>query len=256
MTSPQGGAAVPWPKPLPKWFWAWARWALGEGEYKQHGPRKGPRPKTAPERIPEWAWKRLEALVAQRNGEQLEPEPADRPKPTPPKPPATPHQKLMAARRRLAQIAIEIAERTAQGHYSQARPAQHTRDHVTLADVRAGRHWTGDCSSTVGDWLPRLAGLDPGPDGSAVNTWNMTAHWPRVHTPALGDAVMYHGHVGMIEMFRHGKPTRDLDDIFIWSHGSEAGPYGNPPDELAASYRYDDWSGFYRHPSLVSGDDL
>jgi len=247
---------TPWPKPLPKWWWKWARWRLGEGEYKQTGPGKGPRPKTAPERIPEWAWKRLEALVAQRNGEQLEPEPTDRPKPTPPKPPATPHQKLMAARRRLAQIAIEIAERPAQGHYSQARPAQHTRDHVTLAQVRNGAHWTGDCSSTVGDWLPRLAGLDPGPDGPYVNTWLIAAHWPKVHMPALGDAVMYHGHVGLIEMFRHGKPTRDLDDIFIWSHGSEVGPYGSPPDELAAAYRWDDWVGFFRHPSLVSGADL
>lgn len=254
--SPTGSVSVPWPRPLPKWWWKWARWALGEGEYKQHGPRKGPRPAGAPERIPEWAWKRLEALVAQRNGEQLEPEPIEKPKPRPAKPSPTPHQKLMAKRRQLARVAIEIAARPAQGHYSQARPAQHTRDHVTLEDVRRGAEWTGDCSSTVGDWLPRLAGLDPAPDGAYVNTWNMTAHWPRVHTPALGDAVMYHGHVGMILQFRHGKPTRDLDDIFIWSMGSEAGPYGSPPGELAAAYRVNDFVGFFRHPELLSGKDL
>lgn len=37
---------------------------------------------------------------------------------------------------------------------------------------------------------------------------------------------------------------------------TESGPYGNPPGELAASYRWDDFQGFYRHPELVSGADL
>ena len=47
-----------WPVPIPRWFWAWARWRLGG--------REGPRPRAAPPRIPDWAWRRLEALVARR----------------------------------------------------------------------------------------------------------------------------------------------------------------------------------------------
>lgn len=253
--SPEGGVAVPWPRPLPKWVWPWMRWALGEGEYKQHGPKQGPRPKAAPEQIPEWAWQRLEALVAQRNGEEYEPEPPTPPKPVPTAPSPTPHQKLLRKRRQVAQIAIEIAARPAQGHYSQARPAQHTRDRVTLADVRAGKHWTGDCSSTVGDWIPRLAGLPPAPSGEWTNTWRITAEWKKVTTPALGDAVMYDGHVVGIVAFRNGRPTTDRDDIFVFSHGSESGPYGNPVGELAAGYR-PDFRGFFRHPELLSGKDL
>lgn len=64
-----GRLTVPdWPKPLPAWFWVWARWRLGEGEYKKFGPRKGPRPKAAPRLIPpgHWAWRRLRALLRER----------------------------------------------------------------------------------------------------------------------------------------------------------------------------------------------
>lgn len=54
---------VGWPKPIPAWFWVWARWRLGVAEFKQFGPNKGPRPKSAPRLIPLWAWRRLRALV-------------------------------------------------------------------------------------------------------------------------------------------------------------------------------------------------
>jgi hypothetical protein len=55
-----------WPKPVPQWFWAWARWKLGHGEYAEFGPGKGPRPSTAPRVIPVWAWNRLRALLKEQ----------------------------------------------------------------------------------------------------------------------------------------------------------------------------------------------
>jgi hypothetical protein len=51
-------SAKPWPIPVPKWFWGWARWRLSD--------RDGQRPADAPKIIPQWAWRRLEALVAGR----------------------------------------------------------------------------------------------------------------------------------------------------------------------------------------------
>lgn len=54
---------IGWPRPIPAWFWVWARWRLGVSEFKQYGPRKGPRPKNAPYVIPLWAWRRLRALL-------------------------------------------------------------------------------------------------------------------------------------------------------------------------------------------------
>lgn len=54
----------PWPVPLPAWFWPWANWYLGTGEYKGLKFRdKLTRPATAPKLIPKWAWARLEALI-------------------------------------------------------------------------------------------------------------------------------------------------------------------------------------------------
>ena len=47
-----------WPLPIPRWFWAWARWRLAG--------RPGRRPRSAPKRIPRWAWRRLQALVRGR----------------------------------------------------------------------------------------------------------------------------------------------------------------------------------------------
>lgn len=56
-----------WPVPLPKWFWQWAAWRLGEGAYKDLGPMNpGARPASAPTRIPPWAWDRLSALLEAR----------------------------------------------------------------------------------------------------------------------------------------------------------------------------------------------
>jgi hypothetical protein len=69
-------AVKPWPVPLPPWWWLWARWFLGEGEFKQVGPRHAPSRPTrrrpgditmAPAKIPEWAWARMTAhLIARR----------------------------------------------------------------------------------------------------------------------------------------------------------------------------------------------
>ena len=60
-------SAPAWPRPIPAWFWVWARWRLGVAEFKKYGPRQGPRPKAAPRVILPWAWRRYVALVrAQR----------------------------------------------------------------------------------------------------------------------------------------------------------------------------------------------
>lgn len=55
-----------WPVPLPDWFWIWARWRLGEGEFKGKARGASERPSEAPTRIPPWAFDRLKALLAQR----------------------------------------------------------------------------------------------------------------------------------------------------------------------------------------------
>ena len=50
----------PVPGRLPQWFWPWARWKLGHGEFS--GARAGSpatRPQRAPAKIPAWAWRRL-----------------------------------------------------------------------------------------------------------------------------------------------------------------------------------------------------
>jgi hypothetical protein len=39
-----------WPRPLPRWYWAWQQWVDND--------REGPRPKDAPRLIPPWAWAR------------------------------------------------------------------------------------------------------------------------------------------------------------------------------------------------------
>jgi hypothetical protein len=69
LTSPD----VDWPVPVPQWFWTWARWRLGVGEFKAYGPansafRPGlpvpaPGVSWAPGGKHYWAWKRLKALV-------------------------------------------------------------------------------------------------------------------------------------------------------------------------------------------------
>lgn len=49
---------LPGPRPIPKWFWAWAQWRL-------HG-RIWERPDGAPKVIPPWAWRALAQLAANR----------------------------------------------------------------------------------------------------------------------------------------------------------------------------------------------
>lgn len=53
-----------WPLPIPGWFWAWARWRLGRGEFKPFGPANpSVRPPEAPRTIPGWAWQRLKLIA-------------------------------------------------------------------------------------------------------------------------------------------------------------------------------------------------
>jgi len=57
----------PEPKPTkpPPWFWEWAAWRLGVGEFKPFGSAEpARRPPDAPAQVPDWAWKRLSRLVA------------------------------------------------------------------------------------------------------------------------------------------------------------------------------------------------
>lgn len=63
-----------WPTPIPDWFWTWARWYLGRGEFKGRAREPKLRPNDAPTKIPFWAWARLAVLVGQ-------------PTPKPPPPP-------------------------------------------------------------------------------------------------------------------------------------------------------------------------
>lgn len=52
------------PSPLPSWFWVWARWRLGRGEFVEYGPANpAVRPPNAPAQIPNWAWQRLKLLM-------------------------------------------------------------------------------------------------------------------------------------------------------------------------------------------------
>jgi hypothetical protein len=46
------------PKRLPKWFWMWNAWRLGEGDYKKFGPRNAQHRPNVPRVIPPWAWLR------------------------------------------------------------------------------------------------------------------------------------------------------------------------------------------------------
>lgn len=57
-----------WPTPLPKWFWTWNAWRLGEGPFKQYGPKnRAHRPKNVPKFIPPWAWARARLFDRQRS---------------------------------------------------------------------------------------------------------------------------------------------------------------------------------------------
>lgn len=43
-------------RPVPAWFWVWARWYLGRSEFKGHARDPKLRPASAPKLIPAWAW--------------------------------------------------------------------------------------------------------------------------------------------------------------------------------------------------------
>jgi hypothetical protein len=55
--------ARPWPLPVPRWFWVWARWYLHQGEFRDlpfHS--RTSRPVNAPHPMQDWAWRRLAAF--------------------------------------------------------------------------------------------------------------------------------------------------------------------------------------------------
>ena len=55
------------PTPLPAWYWEWLQWLLGEGDYKQYGPKSAAhRPADAPAKIPSWAWVKAGQFTADR----------------------------------------------------------------------------------------------------------------------------------------------------------------------------------------------
>jgi GH25 family lysozyme M1 (1,4-beta-N-acetylmuramidase) len=57
---------LPGPVPKPAWFWPWARWRLGVGEFDGLGLNGHVRPDEAPEDVPSWAFACLEKLVRER----------------------------------------------------------------------------------------------------------------------------------------------------------------------------------------------
>jgi hypothetical protein len=57
------------PATLPDWYWTWLAWHLGEGEFKDFGPRSAAhRPDGAPDHIPAWAWAKASQFVLARKG--------------------------------------------------------------------------------------------------------------------------------------------------------------------------------------------
>lgn len=54
----------PWPIPIPKWFWLWAKWRRSRFAYPSYKAWMAARPKSAPKSIPagHWAWVRLAAM--------------------------------------------------------------------------------------------------------------------------------------------------------------------------------------------------
>jgi hypothetical protein len=59
------------PKPIPRWYWRWQAWRLGEGYAKGHPLQPKLRPKDAPRRIPSWAWQRLHFFLLAREQRAL-----------------------------------------------------------------------------------------------------------------------------------------------------------------------------------------
>ena len=54
------------PKPLPRWYWRWVAWRLGEGYAKNHPLEARLRPKGAPVHVERWAWRRLHFFLLAR----------------------------------------------------------------------------------------------------------------------------------------------------------------------------------------------
>jgi hypothetical protein len=54
-----------WPVPIPQWYWEWARWTLGHGEFRGRQRDPAVRPASAPARIPPWTWRRAAAAQGQ-----------------------------------------------------------------------------------------------------------------------------------------------------------------------------------------------
>jgi len=70
------GQARPWPVPIPSWFWEWARWYLGRGEFRDTPFRsRATRPDSAPLPIPDWAWRRLDPIIGEGAGTRGRPWP-------------------------------------------------------------------------------------------------------------------------------------------------------------------------------------
>lgn len=69
---------LPWPRPLPAWFWPWVRWYLGVGEFVGKKRNMAYRPAGAPKTIPAWAWFRLKVHLGQEPDPRLPaPTPSD-----------------------------------------------------------------------------------------------------------------------------------------------------------------------------------
>jgi hypothetical protein len=53
----------PWPLPIPKWFWPWAKWQRERMTYPSRAAWLAKRPESAKARVPDWAWVRLAAMT-------------------------------------------------------------------------------------------------------------------------------------------------------------------------------------------------
>jgi len=54
------------PKPIPRWYWRWVQWRLGEGYAKGHALKPGLRPRRAPRQVPDWAWQKMHYFLLAR----------------------------------------------------------------------------------------------------------------------------------------------------------------------------------------------
>jgi hypothetical protein len=59
----EDGRDKPWPLPVPRWFWPWAKWQRNRWKFRTQRAWRAARPKSAPRRVPDWAWVRLAAMT-------------------------------------------------------------------------------------------------------------------------------------------------------------------------------------------------